>query len=179
MKFAAHHLRSLVLKQPFYTQTISSLLGIMLFISGCQTGTPLKTAGLDNPGFMNLWGTYTHCKSTSDLGETQLDMGKLANAALARQGDEGFVLPMPQRLERLVATPANRLAVDLQAMAASCSLHAGQVAFDQGRIDLAREALAGVITLHKQNEEPTYYLAQAQKLLTEIETGVQISLQKP
>jgi hypothetical protein len=179
MKFAGYHLRSSDLKQPFLTQTITSLLGFMLLVSGCQTGAPLKTAGLDNPGFMNLWGTYTHCKSTSDLGETQLDMDKLTNAAFARQGDEGFVLPMPQQLERLVATPANRLAVDVQAMAASCSLHAGQVAFGHGRIDLAREALASVITLHKQNEEPNYYLTQAHKLLSEIETGVQISLQRP
>ncbi|MEQ1794618.1 MAG: hypothetical protein ABL970_10540 [Nitrospira sp.] len=165
------------MNQPFFKQTIGGLLGVMLLASGCQNGAQIKTAGLDNPGFMNLWGTYTHCKSTSDLGETQLDMDKLTNAALARQGDEGFVLPMPERLEQLVATPANRLAVDVQAMAASCSLHAGQVAFGHGRIDLAREALAGVLTLHKQNEEPTYYFTQARKLLTEIETGVQVSLQ--
>lgn len=165
------------MKQPFIGQSIGSLLGLMLLVSGCQTGAPLKTAGLDNPGFMNLWGTYTHCKATSDIAETQLDMGKLTNAALARQGDEGFVLPMPQQLERLVTTPANRLAVDVQAMAASCSLHAGQVAFGHGRIDLAREALNGVITLQQRKEEPNYYLAQAHKLLTEIETGLQISLQ--
>lgn len=167
------------MKPYILTQTIGGLVGLMLLTSGCQTGTPIKTAGLDNPGFMNLWGTYTHCKSTSELDETQLDMDKLTRAALARQGDEGFVLPMPQQLERLVATPANRLSVDVQAMAASCSLHAGQVAFGHGRVDLAREALTGVITLHKQNTESTYYLAQAHKLLNEIETGVQISLQRP
>lgn len=167
------------MKLPTFTQTIGGLVSLMLLISGCQAGTSIKTAGLDNPGFMNLWGTYTHCKSTSDLDETQLDMGKLTNAALVRQGDEGFVLPMPQQLERLVATPANRLSVDVQAMAASCSLHAGQVAFGHGRVDLAREALTGVITLHKQNNEPNYYLAQAHKLLNEIEAGVQISLQRP
>lgn len=171
--------RSLELKHPSFKQSIGSLLGVMLLVSGCHTGAPVKTAGLDNPGFMNLWGTYTHCKSTSDIAETQLDMGKLTNAALASQGDEGFVLPMPQQLERLVTTPANRLAVDVRAMAASCSLHAGHVAFGHGRIDLAREALTGVITLHKQNNEPNYYLAQAHKLLSEIETGVQISLQRP
>ena len=151
----------------------------MLLVSGCQAGAPFKTAGLDNPGFMNLWGTYTHCKSTSDLGEAQYDMGKLTNAALVHQGSEGFVLPMPQQLERFVATPANRLAVDVQAMAASCSLHTGQVAFTHGKMESAREALTGVITLHKQNEEPNYYLAQAHKLLAEMENGVQISLQTP
>lgn len=151
----------------------------MLLVSGCQTGATLKTAGLDNPGFMTLWGTYTHCKATSDLGEAQHDMGKLTTAALTSQGEEGFVIPMPQRLERFVATPANRLAVDVHAMAASCSLHTGQVAFSYGRIDLAREALAGVVTLHKKEEKPSYYLAQAHKLLAEMDNGIQVSLQAP
>lgn len=167
------------MKQPLSNLSISSLLCMVLVISGCQTSTSLKTTGLDNPGFMNLWGTYTHCKSTSDLDETQQAMGTLTTAALAGQGHDGFVLPMPQQLEQFVTTPANRLAVDVHAMAASCSLHAGQVAFSSGRIDLAREALAGVITLHKENQEPTYYLAQAHKLLAEMENGVQISLQTP
>ncbi len=167
------------MKQTFPNQSIGSVLGLALLISGCQTGSPLKTVGLDNPGFMNLWGTYTHCKSTSDLGETQQAMGKLTTAALAGQGHDGFVLPMPQQLERFVAIPASRLAVDVHAMAASCSLHAGQIAFSSGRVDLAREALTSVITLHKENQEPTYYLGQAHKLLAEMENGVQISLKNP
>lgn len=174
------HLRNLDLKQTFSKQSIVSLLGLALLMSGCQTDAPLKPVGLDNPGFMSLWGTYTHCKSTSDLAETQQAMGKLTTAALAGQGHDGFVLPMPQQLERFVATPASRLAVDVHAMAASCSLHAGQVAFSSGRIDLARESLASVITLHNEkNQEPTYYLAQAHKLLAEMENGVQISLKTP
>ena len=167
------------MKQTFSKQSIGSILWLALIISGCQTTAPLKTVGLDNPGFMSLWGTYTHCKSTSDLGETQQAMGKLTTAALAGQGHDGFVLPMPQQLERFVATPANRIAVDVHAMAASCSLHAGQVAFSSGRIDLARESLASVITLHKESQEPTYYLAQAHKLLAEMENGVQVSLKTP
>lgn len=167
------------MKQTFSKQSIGSVLGLALLISGCQTGTPLKTVGLDNPGFMNLWGTYTRCKSTSDLGETQQAMGKLTTAALVGQEHDGFVLPIPQQLERFVATPASRLAVDVHAMAASCSLHAGQVAFSSGRIDLARVAVASVITLHKENQEPTYYLAQAHKLLAEMDNGVQISLRTP
>ena len=167
------------MKQSFSKPSIISLLGMALLVSGCQTATPLKTVGLDNPGFMNLWGTYTHCKSTSNLGETQQAMGKLTTAALAGQGHDGFVLPIPQQLERFVATPASRLAVDVHAMAASCSLHAGQVAFSSGRIDLAREALTSVITLHKESEEPTYYLSQAHKLLAEMDNGVQISLRTP
>ncbi|MCC6140880.1 MAG: hypothetical protein IT389_09740 [Nitrospira sp.] len=167
------------MKQPFSNLSISSLLCMALVISGCQTGTSLKTAGLDNPGFMTILETYTHCTSTSDIGETQQDMGTLSMATQANESHDGFVLPMPQQIERFVSTPANRLAVDIHAMAASCSLHAGQVAFSSGRIDLARAALTKIVTLHKENQEPTYYLAQAHKLLAEMDNGVQISLRTP
>ncbi|MGA6826512.1 hypothetical protein ACO9S2_02740 [Nitrospira sp. NS4] len=92
---------------------------------------------------------------------------------------EGFVLPMPVKLERLVTAPATRLSVDVRAMAASCSLHAGQVAMGQGRVDLAREAFSEVLTLHTQDETSSFYLAQAKNFLAEIENGVQISLKTP
>lgn len=161
------------------SRMIGGLFGILLLTSGCQTGTPVKPSGLDNSGFMTLWETYTHCKSTSDLSAARLDMGTLKEAALTNHGYEGFVLPMPVKLERLVTTPARRLSVDVRAMAASCSLHAGQVAMGQGRIDLAREAFTEVLTLHAQDEAPSFYLARAQNFLAEIENGVQISLQTP
>lgn len=91
----------------------------------------------------------------------------------------GFVLPMPVKLERLVTTPATRLSVDVRAMAASCSLHAGQVALEHGRVDLAREAFAEVLTLHAEEGTSSFYLAQAKNFLAEIENGVQVSLKTP
>lgn len=155
---------------------IGGLVGVLLLSSGCQTGTPIKESGLDNSRFMTLWETYTHCKSTSDLGETRADMGTLTKAALTNHSYEGFVLPIPVKLERLVTTPATRLSVDVRAMAASCSLHAGQVAIGQGRIDFAREAFTEVLSLHDQNENSSFYLAQAKSFLAEIDNGIQISL---
>lgn len=161
------------------SRMIGGLVGILLLASGCQTGTPNKPSGLDNSRFMSLWETYTHCKSTSDLGATRLDLGTLKEAALTNHRYEGFVLPMPVKLERLVTTPTTRLSVDVRAMAASCSLHAGQVAMGQGRVDLAREAFAEVLTLHSEGEDSSFYLAQAKSFLAEIENGVQISLKTP
>lgn len=164
---------------PLKNKMIGSLIGILLLVSGCQTVVPSNTSGLDNSGFMTLWKTYTHCKSTEDLHATLVDRGTLTGAALTNHQYDGFVLPMPMKLERLVTTPATRLSVDVRAMAASCSLHAGQVAMEQGQIDLAREAFAEVLTLHAQDKAPSFYLAQAQNFLAELENGVQISLKTP
>ena len=163
----------------FKNQVIGGIVGVLLLASGCQTMPPSATSGWDNSRFMTLWETYTHCKSTADLQATRVDMDTLTEAALTHHRYDGFVLPMPVKLERLVTTPATRLSVDVRAMASSCSLHAGQVAMGQGRIDLAREAFGEVLTLHAHDETPSFYLAQAKNFLAEIETGVQISLKTP
>lgn len=162
----------------FKNQMIGGLVGVLLLASGCQTMPPSNTSGLDNSGFMTLWETYTHCKSTVNLHATRADMGTLTEAALMNHRYDGFVLPMPVKLERLVTTPATRLSVDVRAMAASCSLHAGQVAWGHGRVDLAREAFAKVLTLAEEGTS-SFYLAQAKNFLAEIENGVQISLKTP
>lgn len=163
----------------FKNQVIGGLVGVLLVASGCQTVPPGKASGLDNSGFMTLWETYTHCKSTVDLHATRVDMSTLTEAALMNHRYNGFVLPMPVKLERLVTTPATRLSVDVRAMAASCSLHAGQVALGYGRVDLAREAFAEVLTLHAEEGTSSFYLAQAKNFLAEIENGVQVSLKTP
>lgn len=163
----------------FKTQMIGGIFGVLLLASGCQTVPVSTTSGLDNSRFMTLWETYTHCKSTADLQATLVDMDTLTAAALTNHRYDGFVLPMPVKLERLVTTPAARLSVDVRAMASSCSLHAGQVALGQGRIDLAREAFSEVLTLHTQDDAPSFYLAQAKNFLAEIENGIQISLKTP
>ena len=49
----------------------------------------------------------------------------------------------------------------------------------QGRVDVAKEALSGVITLHDKADTENYYVAKATKLLTELSNGIQVSLQAP
>lgn len=166
------------MKRAATTQGLAfGLLGVMLLAAGCQTSSPPKPAGLDNTGFMLLWETYTDCKAASDLDRASLDMKRLAAAAQLRNGTEGFVLPLPTKLERLVTNPTSRFAVDIQSMAAACSLHTGQLAFEQGRPDIARDVFASVITLHR--EESSYYVLQAKLFLTKLERGIDVSLKTP
>lgn len=165
------------MKRPFQPLAFG-LVGVLLLASGCQTGPLIKHTGLDNTGFMSLWETYSHCKASSDLSLVRHDMRTLTEATQLRYGNEGFVLPLPTRLERLVTNPTNRFAVDVRAMASACSLHAGQLALEQGQIDLARTLFATVLTLHPR-EESSYYLLQAKTLLTELDRGIDVSLKTP
>lgn len=149
-----------------------------LVASGCQTSAPAKPAGLDNTGFMSLWDTYSHCRVSSDLSEAYRDMRALSQASLVRHRPDGFVLPLPTKLQQLVNDPTNRLAVDVNAMASACSLHAGQLALEQGRVDLAREMFSAVLALHP-SEESSYYLVQAKTFLRGMERGVEVSARTP
>ena len=160
-----------------WKQTLGfGLVGVVLFASGCQT-TLTPKSGLDNTGFMSLWGTYSDCKASSDLDKASLGLKKLSDATQFHNGHDGFVLPLPTTLERLVTSPTNRLAVDVRAMTAACSLHTGRLAIDQGRIDLARDVFASVVTLH--HDVSPYYVLQAKKFLTELERGTDVSLNTP
>lgn len=153
------------------------LLGVVLLASGCQTNPAPKPAELDNTGFMSLWATYTDCKVASDLGQASLYMKRLSAAAQLHDGNGGFVLPLLTIFEYQVSNPTSRFAVDVHAMAAACALHTGQLALHQGRPDLARDVFASVITLDQ--EEPSYYVLQAKKFLTELDRGIDVSLKTP
>ena len=152
------------------------LLAVLFLASGCQTN-PSQRAGLDNTGFMSLWKTYSHCKAASDLNQATLDMQRLSAAAQLREGNEGFVLPLPTKLESLVTNPTSRFAVDVPAMTAACSLHTGQLALQEGRTDLARDVFASVIALREQVS--SYYVLQARTFLAQLERGIGGLLKTP
>ena len=99
-----------------------------------------------------------------------------ANRSLTR---EGFVLPLPGKLEQLVSPPAARFAVDVKAMAAACSLRAGSAAVAAGKLDVAKELLQNVLSYQPQSEY-AYYTLQAKALLSELETKViEVTLNLP
>ena len=104
-----------------------------------------------------------------------MDSQKLTEATRVRYEEQGFVLPLPAKLERLVTDPTNRFAVDVRSMASACTLHAGQLALESGHIDLARDLFATVLDLHP-SEESSYYRLQARTFLKELERGIEISL---
>jgi hypothetical protein len=160
---------------------VLGLIGVVVLASGCQTTNhSINPAVLDNSKFMSLWETYSDCKLSSDFNRASVGMKQLSSAAILDQqnnGNDGFVLPLPTQLERLVSNPANRLAVDLHAMTAACSLHTGQLALHEGQVDEARQAFTSVLTLN-QSLSP-YYILQAKRFLTELERGIDIAVKTP
>jgi hypothetical protein len=149
------------------------LLGVVVLVSGCTTGPSSQLTELKNSGFMSLWNTYADCKSTSDLTQATSDLTQLRSASQMVEGNEGFILPLPTHLERLVANPTSRVAVDIEAMAAACALHTGELALNQGETDIARDLLVSVIKIHK--EEGSYYVLKAKTLLAKLGQGVNVS----
>jgi hypothetical protein len=154
------------------------VLGFVLLASGCQSS---QTSNLvnnhhDNDRFMSLWQRYNACRVASDFERAHLELKQLSSAAFLNDQD-GFVLPLPTKLQRWVSAPTNRQAVDVRAMAASCSLRAGQLALHEGQIDTARDLFSSVLTHHK--DVSPYYVVQAKRLLTELDRGVIVSLKTP
>ncbi len=150
---------------------VVGFLGVAVFTSGCTSGPSPQWTELKNSGFMSLWNTYADCKSTSNLDQATSDLTQLRSAS--QEVNEEFILPLPTHLERLVANPTNRVAVDVEAMAAACAIHTGELALNQGHFDVARDLLISVITLHK--EENSYYVVKARTLLAKIGQGVNVS----
>lgn len=149
-------------------------VGVMIFTTGCTSGLSTQVSESRNSGFMSLWNTYADCKSTSDLSQAVADLEQLRSASGQDSVVyEGFVLPLPTHLERLVSNPANRVAVDVGAMVSACALHAGELALDQGDMDIARDFFVSVITLHK--EENSYYVLKAKTLLGKLGQGINVS----
>lgn len=152
---------------------IIGLLGAVGLVSGCTTGSSSQLTELRNSGFMSLWNTYADCKSTLDLAQASSDWTQLRSASQMAEVNEGFILPLPSHLKRLVATPTSRVAVDIEAMVAACGLHAGELALSQGQADIARDLLVSVVKLHQ--EEGSYYALKAKTLLAKIGQGINVS----
>ena len=159
------------LQSQFITMTPKSLMIVSLaFLTiGCQSGQPIKPAVADNnSSFMGLWKVYSHCQSAKEFEELNHDAVVLNTSAKRTVSADGFVLPLPGKLERLVTTPSSRLAVDLKAMSAACSLRAGQAAIEARRFDIARDLLRGILDYHPQADY-AFYVLQAKAILSEID----------
>ena len=155
------------------------LVGILVSVAGLLTGQPVQASAIDNGSFMSLWTTYSQCQATTDLNQLREAASTLTDAANRSLTQESFVLPLPGKLEQFVSAPAARIAVDVKAMAAACSLRAGSAAVVAGKIDIAKDLLKTVLSYQPQSEY-TYYTIQAQALLSELETNtVQVTLRIP
>ena len=155
------------------------LAGILVSVAGCQTGQPAHTAAIDNGNFMGLWSTYSHCQAASDSTQLHNDAVALAKAVNRSLSAEAFILPLPGKIKKLIATPADRFAVDMKAMAAACSLRAGTAAIEAGNLDAAKDLLRTVLSYQPQSEY-AYYTLQAKALLSDLEPNIlEVTLNLP
>ncbi|BCA54151.1 hypothetical protein W02_12910 [Nitrospira sp. KM1] len=119
---------------------------------------------------MGLWHTYSHCQAVTDLDELRQDASALKSASEPQAGD-GFVVPLPGQIERMVVAPGTRQAVDIKAMAASCTLRAGQTALNLQKFDVAKPILESIVQYYPQSEY-SYYSNQAKSMLAVIDAAM-------
>ena len=152
---------------------------VVSVVAGFQTSQPAQAAPIDNGSFMSLWGTYSHCQATTDIDQLRENALTLTNAANRSLTEDTFVLPLPEKVEKLVSAPAARFAVDVKAMAAACSLRAGSAAVEAGKLDVAKDLLRTILSYQPQSEY-AYYALQAKALLSELEPNViEVTLNRP
>ena len=152
---------------------------VLLLAVGLQVAQPAQADALDNGSFMSLWKSYSHCQATTDLDQMREDASILADASNRSLSQEGFVLPLPGKLEQFVSTPKARFAVDVKAMAAACSLRAGLAAVEAGKIAIAKDLLEPILSFQPQSEYE-YYTLQAKELLSGINTKTfEVTLNRP
>ena len=82
---------------------------------------------------------------------------------------------LPRQFKNLVVPPFSRLAVDVHAMAASCSLYTGTLAQSVGEHDLAQQQFRQILDSPIQADYP-YYAAQARNRLSYLEQTLQTAL---
>lgn len=151
------------------------LLVMALFAVGCQSNPALTPVRYDNVRFMDVWSTYTHCLSAEDSQLALQDSTKLRDVSRAQTTRSSLDTILPAGLKNMVSQPASRLAVDVHAMAASCSLHAGNLAMSSGDLDVARNQFREVLHGHAESDY-AYYTTQARERLTQLELTLQAAL---
>ncbi len=142
---------------------------------GCQSSLASNSVRYDNVRFMDVWNTYTHCLSTEETQSALLDSTKLHGVSQTQANRSLFENFLPSQFKNMVAQPSFRLAVDVHAMAASCSLHTGNLAVSVGEHDLAKNQFRQILDSHTQSDY-SYYAAQARAQLSHLELTLQAAL---
>ncbi len=157
---------------------IISLVGTLLLALatvGCQSSPVTTPVRYDNVRFMDVWSTYTHCLSSEETQAALLDANKLRAVSLAQLPRSPLDNLLPTKLKSMVSQPASRLAVDVRAMAASCSIHAGELAMSAGDAELAMDQFRDVLHSHADSDY-SYYTAQARERLAHLQLTLQAAL---
>lgn len=140
---------------------IFQFLVVMVFVNGCSIlGVSQKAMHEERSSVMALWKLYSHCMSTALADEKIADAGRLTEAVGILTEEARAISFLPGTLERIISTQPNRLAVDPRAMAAACSLSAGEAVQSQGDHAGAADIFRSIL-LSYQETEHAYYAVQA------------------
>ena len=154
---------------------IFAILVASLSVVGCQSNPATTSVRYDNVRFMDVWSTYTHCLSSDQTKSALLDSHKLREVSQAQALRSPLEDFLPTQLKSMVTQPTSRLAVDVHAMAAACSLHAGNLAVAVGEHDLARNEFRQVLENQTQSDY-SYYASQARERLSYLDLTLQAAL---
>ena len=154
---------------------IFAILVAALSVVGCQSNPATTSVRYDNVRFMDVWSTYTHCLTSDQTQSALLDSHKLREVSQSQALRSPLDDFLPTKLKSMVTQPAARLAVDVHAMAAACSLHAGNLAVAVGEHDLARNEFRQVLENQTQSDY-SYYASQARERLSYLDLTLQAAL---
>lgn len=150
------------------------LCALVFLLSACHTMPSLDATPVPSEaGFRDMWARYSDCRSGSGVIQTWQDAEQL-NRAVRLMGYSD------RALQGTLAASPSRLAVDPRAMAASCTLSAGQVAHDAG-LDRLAAKLFRFVLLNFHGPRYAYYREQAFKGMAQLSNSgsEQILLHRP
>lgn len=138
-------------------------------LSGCQAIGGSRA--MNEAAFANTWKLYTHCRSETDAIQMWQDAQQLHRTVRLMDHFSRSARLLPDTIERSLAEPPPRLAVDPKAMAAACALSAAQAAQNAGHSGFAGEMFSFVVANFAQPRY-AYYREQAQIGLGQLEGNV-------
>jgi hypothetical protein len=138
-------------------------------LSGCQAIQSFDDTRTPNDlAFENMWNRYTHCRSSSSMNQIWQDAQQLNRTVHRMDQAARASRLLPDTIEQSLAEPPPRLAVDPKAMAAACTLLAGQAAQNEGHAQFAAE-MFGFVLANFAESRYAYYQEQAQVGIDQIE----------
>lgn len=159
-----------MVRQCFFLFVLASVL------TGCQALFLVDddSSGSSHAPVMELWSTYKHCRAGSGHLAMVADARRLNEAAEHTMVTEPSPIPLPVLVMQHVIEPSPRFSVDPRAMVVSCSLYAGEAAYQAGDTDLAVEMFTLVLHTHPESDYG-YYATEARKGLMKATSTIVVS----
>ena len=134
---------------------------LFLILEGCQAFHPKVPGELAmlEQDFVDIWETYNHCMSGSDIQEMSADLHLLSSAPQPISLDDSPI-PVPRFIKKLSSARNSRLAVDPRAMAVSCSIHLAEVAQQSADWYTAFHTFQAIIKNYPESQY-AFYVAKA------------------